>query len=78
MDGTTLNYSVGLSGGTGAAEGFDLLTVLIHEIGHALSFVNPNVVLDYADGDVPEPASRSLLGVGAAALAWRRRRQSRT
>jgi hypothetical protein len=63
VGGTTLNYSVGFSDGTGAAAGFDLLTVLIHEIGHALSFVNPNLFADYADGDVDVTAPRPLEGL---------------
>lgn len=63
VNGTTLNYSVGFSGGTGAAINFDLLTVLIHEIGHVLSFVNPNVFADYADGDVDVTAPRPLAGL---------------
>jgi hypothetical protein len=63
VNGTSLNYSVGFSGGTGAAADFDLLTVLIHEIGHALSFVNPDIFVDYADGDVDITAPRPLAGL---------------
>ena len=63
VNGTTINYGRGFSGGAGPAAGFDLLTVLIHEIGHALSFVNPAIFVEYADGDVDVTAPRPMAGV---------------
>jgi hypothetical protein len=63
VSGTPLNYSVGFSGGIGAAADFDLLTVLIHEIGHALSFRNPDIFDQYAGGVVVVTAPRPLAGL---------------
>ena len=63
LGGTLVNYSVGLTGGVGAADGFDLFTTLLHEIGHALTFIDPNVFVDYADGDVDVTAPRPLAGL---------------
>ena len=62
LDGTTLNYGVGFTGGIGAAVGFDLFTVLVHEIGHILSF-GPNAFSDWADGDADITSPRPLAGL---------------
>jgi hypothetical protein len=56
---TVLNYGTGFTGGTGAAAGFDLYSILLHEIGHVLSF-GPNAFADWTsdfDADVTGPAS---------------------
>jgi len=62
LGGTDSNYGIGFTGGSGAAAGFDLLTILLHEIGHVLSF-GPNAFADYADGDVDVTAPRPLAGL---------------
>jgi hypothetical protein len=55
-------YGLGFSGGIGAADGTDLYTVLLHEIGHVLSF-GPSAFADYADGDVDVTAPRPRAGL---------------
>jgi len=62
LGGTSLNYGVGFTGGAGAAAGFDLFTILLHEIGHVLGS-GPNAFPDYADGDVDVTAPRPLAGL---------------
>ncbi len=62
IGGTTLNYGVGFTGGTGAAAGFDLLSVLVHEIGHILSF-GPDAFSDWSDGDADITSPRPLAGL---------------
>lgn len=62
LDGMTLRYGLGWSGGVGVADGTDLLTVLIHEIGHVLSF-GPNIGTECRDGDVDVTAPRPFAGV---------------
>ena len=59
----TVNYGVGVTGGTGAADGTDLLSVLIHEIGHVLRGGSPDALADAADGDVDVTAPRPLAGL---------------
>ena len=51
LDGITLRYGMGWSGGVGPAQGFDLFSVLVHGIGHVLSG-GPNIALECSDGDV--------------------------
>ena len=63
LGGVTVNYGVGFAGGNGAADGTDLLTVLIHEIGHILRGGSPDAVADAADGDVDVTAPRPLAGL---------------
>jgi hypothetical protein len=63
VGGMTVNYGVGLTGGTGAADGTDLLTVLIHEIGHILRGGSPDTTADALDGDVDVTAPRPLAGL---------------
>ncbi len=63
LGGVTVNYGVGVTGGTGAADGTDLLSVLIHEIGHILRGSSPDAVADAADGDVDITAPRPLAGL---------------
>ena len=60
--GFLVNSGVGFSGGTGAAAGYDLLTVLIHELGHVLGN-RPETALDYADGHVDITSPRPLAGL---------------
>lgn len=62
LNGMTLLYGTGLSGGTGAADGTDLVTVLLHEIGHVLAG-GPNVLAECSDGDVDVTAPRPFAGV---------------
>lgn len=62
IGGVPLNYALGFTGGVGAAAGFDLLTVLIHEIGHVLAS-GPNAFPDYIDGDVDVTSPRPLPGL---------------
>lgn len=62
IDGVTLNYHRGLAGGTGAATGYDLFTVMLHEIGHVLSF-GPDASAEWADGDVDITAPLPLAGI---------------
>jgi hypothetical protein len=64
LNGTTIDYATGFTGGLGAADGFDLFTILLHEIGHALQIANgANPFPDYADGDVDVTAPRPLAGL---------------
>jgi len=63
LGGVAVNYGVGVTGGTGAADGTDLLSVLIHEIGHILRGGSPDAVADEADGDVDVTAPRPLAGL---------------
>jgi len=63
LGGVMVNYGVGVTGGTGAADGTDLLSVLIHEIGHILRGGSPDAVADAADGDVDVTAPRPLAGI---------------
>jgi hypothetical protein len=63
LGGVTVNYGVGVTGGTGAADGTDLLTVLIHEIGHVLRGGSPDAIADAADGDVDITAPRPSAGL---------------
>ena len=51
LDGMTLRYGIGWSGGVGVGDAFDLLTVLVHEIGHVLS-AGPDIGTECSDGDV--------------------------
>jgi hypothetical protein len=53
-----LNYGIAFGGGTGAADGYDLFSVMLHEIGHVLSF-GPNAFADWTsdfDADITGPA----------------------
>jgi len=63
LGGVTVNYGVGVTGGTGAADGTDLLSVMIHEIGHILRGSSPDAIADAADGDVDVTAPRPLAGL---------------
>ena len=65
LDGTSVNYGVGFTGGFGAAQGYDLLTVMLHEIGHALTFSKGTAgpFLDYQDGFVDVSSPRPLAGL---------------
>jgi hypothetical protein len=63
VGGTSLNYGVGFTGGSGAAVGFDLFTVLLHEIGHVLSY-GPNAFADWGgDNDADITSPRPLAGL---------------
>jgi hypothetical protein len=62
IGGTSLNYSITRGGAVGAATGFDLFSVLLHEIGHILSF-GVDAFADYADGDVDITAPLPLAGL---------------
>jgi hypothetical protein len=65
LDGTPINYGVGFTGGFGTAQGYDLLTVMLHEIGHALTFSSGTAgpFLDYQDGFVDVTSPRPLAGL---------------
>jgi hypothetical protein len=62
LDGIAVNYGSGFTGGLGAAGGYDLFTILLHEIGHVLAF-GPDAFADYADGDVDVTAPRPVSGL---------------
>jgi hypothetical protein len=62
LGGTTLTYGLGFSGGLDAANGHDLFTVLLHEIGHILS-AGPNIGNECSDGDVDVAAPLPFAGV---------------
>jgi hypothetical protein len=62
LNGMTLRYGIGWSGGVGVADAFDLLTVLVHEIGHVLS-AGPNIGTECSDGDVDITAPLPFAGV---------------
>ena len=53
-----LLYGVGFTGGSDVADGFDLYSILLHEIGHVLSF-GPSAFADWSadnDADITGPA----------------------
>lgn len=62
LNGRTINYANGLTGGMGAAGGYDLFSVMLHEIGHVLSF-GPNFLADQSDGFVNVTAPRPMAGI---------------
>ena len=63
LNGLTLRYGVGLSDGVDQAEGTDLFSVLVHEIGHILS-AGPNISTEcLPDGDVDVTAPLPFAGV---------------
>ncbi len=65
IDGQQVNYGVGFTGGFGGADGFDLLTILIHEIGHVLGSAPSHFddSLGEGDGDVDIDAHLPLAGI---------------
>ena len=62
LGGTTLTYGLGFSGGFDPADGHDLFTVLLHEIGHVLS-AGPNIGTECSDGDVDVTSPLPFAGV---------------
>ena len=65
LGGTSINYAAGFTGGIDPADGFDLFSVVLHEIGHFLTFAGPNdPIEDYSDnGFVDVTAPRPLPGL---------------
>ena len=61
LGGVDLTYSLRYSGGLDPANGFDLLTVMLHEIGHVLA--GANVSPDCQDGDIDVTAPSPFPGL---------------